>query len=94
MTRHTVTGKTRRIHLTIGRPATFHENDKGDSDPRLMLHGMTESGADYEVWLKVDDWNLGLLAVEIRDHFVERTKREKAQREFRERALRMPPEAP
>ncbi len=84
--------KTRRINLSIGRAAQFHADDKGDPDPRLLLHGTTESGACYEIVLKVDDWHSGRLAAEIRDHFVERAKREKEQRNYRERALRMPPE--
>lgn len=83
----------RRINLDIGRRPSFHADDKGDASPRLILHGRTESGGEYEIVLRVDGWHLGALACDIRDHFVAQAEREKSQRAHRERALRMPPEA-
>lgn len=84
----------RRINLEVGRRANFHADDKGSDEPRLILHGRTESGAEYEIVLRLDGWHLGALAADIRDHFVAQAAREKSERTYRERALRMPPEAP
>lgn len=82
---------TRRIHLQSGRRPQFAAGDEGRERPRLVVHGRTEGGGEYEIVLVVDDWSLGTLAVDIRDHFVQRSKNEESQRQHRERALRMPP---
>jgi hypothetical protein len=80
----------RRTHLKAGRGINIHAEDEGKREVRLIVHGRTESGAEHEVWLEVDDDYLARLTVEIRDHFAVLAANEEKQREYRQRALRMP----
>lgn len=80
----------RRTHLSIGRTLRIHDDDVGSEECRLLIHGRTESGAEHEIVVRLDSYQLALLTERVRDHFVKLAANEASKRLHRERVLRMP----
>lgn len=69
--------------------------NEGADEPTIRVSGFTKNDKQHTFTAKIDQWSLTALAIDIRDHLIERAKREVHERLHRESPFRMPmPEPP